>query len=209
MKLLRKPAGSIIKVVGVDAAFANMGFARFDLDLTDLSLKIESATTLTTEKLKQTRKVIRQNSDDMRRAVELYQGFHKQMEGCTYAFAEIPSGTQMARAAMGFGIAIGVLASCPIPLFQVMPSETKEATGLGKKADKPEIIAWAADLYPQVEWQRYEKDSSRGKVVRTAGDLHDDNEHVADSCAIVHAGLRTPEFKAVLPMLRAAANIAA
>jgi hypothetical protein len=34
------------------------------------------------------------------------------------------------------------------------------------------------------------------------GDLHVDNEHVADAIAIVHAGIRLPEFKQSLAFLK-------
>ncbi|WP_396604819.1 hypothetical protein ACFLEY_22090 [Bradyrhizobium sp. YCK136] len=195
--------GSIL-VAGLDPALANFGIARMRLDLETLALTLDSITTISTEKLAGKNKVVRQNSDDLRRAQELREGMVRGVQDCTIAFAEIPSGAQHARSALGFGIAIGVLAGCPVEIIQVMPLETKMASVGIKTAGKPEIIRWAADLYPEAGWQTYEKDvKHKGKLTRRAGDLHDDNEHAADACAIIHAGIRTPEFKQLLALLRA------
>lgn len=195
---------SSILVSGLDPAFAHFGFARMLLNLKTLDLTMGRVRTITTEKLAGKNKVIRQNSDDLRRATELYDGFQEEVRDCVVAFAEIPSGQQHSRSALGFGVALGVLASCPIPIIQVMPVEIKMASVGVKAADKPEIIAWAANQYPSINWQRYEKDVQKGgKLLRRAGDLHDDNEHAADACAVIHAGIRTPEFKQLLAVLRA------
>jgi Holliday junction resolvasome RuvABC endonuclease subunit len=198
--------GSIL-VAGLDPAFAHFGISRMRLDLDTLGLTFERMRTLVTEKMAGKRKVVRQNSDDLRRARELYEGLHEELEGCAVAFGEIPSGTQHSRSALGFGIAIGVLASLKIPLIEVMPVETKLASIGTKTAEKPEIIAWAAERYPDAGWLRYERDTRNktGKVVNRAGDLHLDNEHAADSCAVIHAGIKTPEFKQLFALWKATA----
>jgi hypothetical protein len=198
-----------ITVAGLDPAFANFGIARMHLDLDTLSMALVRFRTISTEATKQ-KKVIRKNSDDLRRAAELHDAMHEEMAGCTLAFAEIPSGAQHARAAFGFGVAVGVLASCKIPLLQVMPLETKIHSVNNKKAEKPEIISWAAGLFPDADWLRYEKDTrnKKGHLANRAGDLHLDNEHVADAIAIIHAGVRLPEFKQSLALLRATAKAA-
>jgi hypothetical protein len=100
---------------------------------------------------------------------------------------------------------VGVLASCKIPLFEVMPLETKLGSVGSKTADKPHIIAWAANRHPQASWQRYEA-ATRRKSALKAGDLHADNEHVADAIAIVHAGICLPEFKQLLAFFRIGAK---
>jgi Holliday junction resolvasome RuvABC endonuclease subunit len=198
--------GSIL-VAGLDPAFAHFGIARMRLDLDALGLSFDRVRTIVTEKMAGKRKVVRQNSDDLRRARELHEALHEELAGCTVAFGEIPSGAQHARSALGFGVAIGVLASCKIPLIEVMPVETKLASVGTKTAEKPEIIAWAADMYPEAGWQRYEKDTrnKKGALVKKAGDLHGDNEHAADACAVIHAGIKTPEFKQLLALWKATA----
>ncbi|WP_316207499.1 hypothetical protein [Bradyrhizobium sp. SZCCHNR3118] len=196
--------GSIL-VAGLDPAFANFGIARMRLDLDTLELSAERIRTLITRPLdKAARKVIRKNSDDLRRAKELHEGFNEMIDGCVVAFGEIPSGQQHARSALGFGVALGVLASCPVPIIEVQPSETKVASVGNAKAEKPEIIAWAAARYPQLPWELYGGDVVyRGKRTRSAGELHENNEHAADAIAVVHAGIKTEQFKQLLALWKA------
>lgn len=193
-----------IRVAGLDPAMAHFGIARMQLDLDSLTLSLERVRTISTEKLAGKKKVVRQNSDDLRRAGELFTGFQEEIQGCTVAFAEIPSGAQHARSAYGFGMAVGILASCPIPIIQVMPVETKLASVGTKTADKVEVISWAAGKFPNIDWKTYSKDVVvKGKVKRKAGDFHEDNEHAADACAVVQAGILTPEFRQLLALWKA------
>jgi hypothetical protein len=192
-----------ILIAGLDPAFANFGIARMLLDLETLELQLQGMQTVVTlPSPGGKKKVVRQNSDDLRRARELQDGVAAGVEGCVVAFGEIPSGAKASRAMYGFGVAVGVLAGLKTPLIEVMPAETKLATGLTKTAGKPEIISWAAAKYPDAGWQRYERDTI-GKNPNKAGGLHIDNEHVADAIAVAHAGIRTPEFKQLLALWRA------
>jgi Holliday junction resolvasome RuvABC endonuclease subunit len=197
----KEPPVSKILVAGIDPAMANLGIARMTLDLDNLDLSLEDLSLITTEK--QTGKMVRQNSDDLRRARELHAGLHDGLKDCIVAFAEIPSGAQHARSAYGFGMAVGILASATIPLIEVMPRETKLASVGSKTATKQEIIAWAADLYPSGKWLRYQRDFASKTKTRTKGELHEDNEHLADACAVVHAGIKTPEFNRLIAMWKA------
>jgi Holliday junction resolvasome RuvABC endonuclease subunit len=197
--------GSIL-VAGLDPAMANFGFAKMRLDLDTLGLSLEGVRTVSTVKMAGKGKVVRQNSDDLRRSRELHDAFHAEILGCTIAFGEIPSGAQHARSALGFGVALGVLASCPVPIIEVMPVETKVASVGSKTAEKPEIIAWAAATYPHIDWLTYQSDVIvKGKLKRKKGDLHDDNEHAADATAAVHAGIQTQQFKQLLALWRSGA----
>jgi hypothetical protein len=196
--------GSIL-VAGLDPAMANFAIARMHLDLGTLGLSLEQVRTISTEKMAGKGKVVRQNSDDLRRARELHEAFHKEIQGCKIAFGEIPSGAQHARSALGFGVALGVLASCPIPIIEVMPVETKLASAGFKTAEKKDIIAWAAKTYPHIDWRVYCKDVIvKRKLKRSKGDLHEDNEHDADATAAVHAGIRTEQFKQLLALRKSA-----
>jgi Holliday junction resolvasome RuvABC endonuclease subunit len=179
-----------ILVGGIDPSLTAFGIARLQLDLDSLELSVED---LILEKTAPTKvKQVRRNSDDLSRAEKLYQAFHDGLDGCVVCFAEIPSGAQSARAALGFGIAIGVMASCHIPLIQVMPSETKLAVTGGKTATKSEMISWGTGKYPKAPWLKH-----RGKIVQ-------DNEHLADAVAVAHAGVKTDEFKRLLAMWKSA-----
>jgi len=199
-----KTLSSVIRVAGIDPSLANWGMAKMLLNTDTLELELEQIRTITTEP-RGKNKVVRQNSHDLQRASELFDGFQAWMKDCVIGFSEIPSGSQRARAALGFGVAIGVLASSPVKLIEVMPVETKLASVGTKTAEKHEIIAWAAARYPHVPWMTYHNDViTKGKLMRRAGELHADNEHAADACAVVHAGIQTPQFRQLLALLKSA-----
>lgn len=185
---------SIIRVAGIDPAFSNMGIARILLDLETMKMEIEDLILIETEK-EETKKV-RASSDDLRRAIELFDGMQAGLRGCVLAFAEIPSGAQDAKSARGLGIAVGVVASSPIPIVQVQPLEAKLASVGSKTATKPQMIAWATGLYPDAPWKRA-RDSATGSFTLK-------NEHLADATAVVHAGIKTPEFKRTMAIRSAA-----
>jgi Holliday junction resolvasome RuvABC endonuclease subunit len=174
-----------IRVAGIDPSLRNMGIVRMMLKLDTLETTIQEMELFETEKL--SGKTVRQNSDDLRRATELYNGMIRMTADCNLVFAEIPTGAQSARAALSFGIAIGIMSACPIPLIQVQPSETKLATVGTKTASKQEMIEWAGEAYPKAPWLTRKL---HGKQV-----LVDKNEHLADACAIIHAGIKTDEFQ--------------
>lgn len=182
----------IMRIAAVDPALANLGMAKLALDLDTMKLSVIDLMLIETDK--QTTKQVRQNSDDLRRAKALTKGFHEFIGDCALVFAEIPTGAQSARAALAFGIAIGMLAGCTKPLIQVQPSETKLATVGTKTASKDEMIDWAVETYPDAAWL---KAKSKG-VMRFIAK----NEHMADACAIAHAGIKTDQFLQLVAMLR-------
>jgi Holliday junction resolvasome RuvABC endonuclease subunit len=176
-----------------DPAMVNFGIARLYLDLDTLDITIDDLILLRTEN--QAGKTVRKNSDDLRRGQELVEGFHLSLQGCACCFAEIPTGAQSARAAFGFGLAVGVLASSPVPLIQVQPFETKLATVGTKTASKEEMMEWAYERHPNAPWRTRK---FKGKVVKT-----NDNEHIADACAIAEAGIKTQQFRQLMALWKA------
>lgn len=184
-----------VRVAAVDPSLRNFGMAKLMLDLRTLSFEIEDLKLIETDN--QAGKTVRKNSDDLRRSQEISQKFKTFVSDCTLCFSEIPSGAQSARAALSFGIAIGILANCPIPLIQVMPAETKLAAVGTKTASKEEMIEWAFAKYPKAEWKTTKRN---GVLVPTAK-----NEHLADAIAIAHAGIVTDEFRRMMAMWKAAA----
>jgi Holliday junction resolvasome RuvABC endonuclease subunit len=180
-----------VKLVGIDPSLSNLGVARMVYDTERNELAVETLTLTQTER--RVNKVVRQNSDDLRRATELYGAMVLATTDRALAFAEIPSGAQHARAAYSFGMVIGLLASIRIPLIQVQPQEVKLAAVGTKTASKEEMIEWAVESYPDAPWIR--------KQVKGALKVVDKNEHIADAVAAVHAGVRTDEFKRMLSML--------
>lgn len=182
-----------VEIASIDPGMRNFGIARLVLHIPTLTFLVRKLTLIETEK--RVNKVVRQNSDDLRRGQEITRGFHEAIKGCTVCFAEIPTGAQSARAMYSFGLAVGVLAGCPIPLIQVQPFETKLATVGTKTASKEEMIEWGVAAYPSAPWVRTKK-----------GRLLAKNEHLADALAIGWAGLKTDEFQRLLAMWRATAT---
>lgn len=195
-----------IRLVGMDPALSNLGIAIGTLDLDTMKIQVDELRLISTEG--NAGKTVRKNSDDLRRAKLLRAGMMGACEGASFAIAEIPTGTQSARGAMSNGIALGILAGCPIPLIEVVPNEVKLATVGDKKASKEQMIAWAAAKHPNANWNRYERDGfvkgKGGKLLASwkAGDLKNDNEHLADACAVLEAGIRTNELKAAIALMR-------
>jgi Holliday junction resolvasome RuvABC endonuclease subunit len=181
-----------LPLVAFDPALNNFGIAHMIYDTDSGLLELVSLELVQTEatKLKQVRK----NSDDLERARQLHAGMMLACSRAAFAIAEIPTGTQSARGAMSNGIALGVLAGCPIPLIQVIPREVKLASVGTATATKEEMIEWAMAKYPSKFWLMRK---FKGELRPIA-----DNEHLADACAIAEAGIRTDQFKQAIAVLR-------
>lgn len=185
----------IIRGVGIDAAYANMGFARVEVNIAGGAPvgphSVRCTDLILASTVPEDRKTVRRSSDHLRRARELQHHLTQACLGASFAFVEVPSGAQNANAAFGFGVAVGVLASCQVPVIEVNPMEVKEAV-LGfrskKGATKEQIIAWAVARWPSAPWLRH-----GGKIVQK-------NEHLADALAAVVAGITSPAFKQTLSL---------
>lgn len=174
-----------IKVVGVDPALRNWGVCQATVNVHTLDFTIDDLKLLKTTD--EAGKTVRKNSDDLRRAEQLYRGFQEVCEGAALCIAEVPVGSQSARAMASYGICIGVLSACPIPLIQVMPTEVKVAAIGEKHAAKEEVIEAAVKRFPDASWLRYKRS---GKLL-----LANDNEHLADAVFAIAAGIQTTQFK--------------
>jgi Holliday junction resolvasome RuvABC endonuclease subunit len=181
-----------IKIVGIDPALNNLGLAQVTLDLDTMELSNIHLSLPQTES--ENGKTVRKNSDDIRRAKILYEGMVKACEGASFAIAEVPVGSQSARAMASYGICCGVLAACPIPLIEVTPTEVKLAAIGEKNASKIEMIEWGMAKYPDANWVMRK---SKGVMV-----AQNCNEHLADAIFAIEAGLKTQQFKATTAMLR-------
>lgn len=181
-----------VTIVGVDAAFANMGFAQADIDVHTFEIRPTKLHLVSTEP-ETKKKNVRMSSDNLRRAELLKDGMQLMQNGASMMAAEVPSGAKSAKAAYGFGVAVGVLACRTLPIIQVNPIEVKVASVGKKSASKKEMIDWAIDLYPDLNWIRH-----NGKITNA-------NEHLADALAIIHASVKTAEFKSAVAMMRSIA----
>lgn len=202
-----------IKAVGIDAAFANMGFAQVVLTMVEGHVDILCQDLRLVHTTADDKKVVRKSSIELSRARELHDALLQQCDGMTLAFAEVPSGSQSASAARSLGIAVGVLAACPIPLIEVSPMEVKDVITGGnrkRKVSKAEIIASCVKMWPHAPWLRL-----GGKPGER---ILNDNEHLADALVTIRAGIATPEFKRLMainhattstPSFRSASHIPA
>ncbi len=183
-----------MKVIGIDPSLRNFGIVTADLDIEDFSFNITEMKLVESEDNAKKQKTVRKNSDDLRRAKLLHTGLVKACEGASFAFVEVPVGSQSARAMASYGICVGVLAACPIPMIQVTPTEVKLAgTGI-KTATKDEMIQAAVALHPYAPWLVRK---SKGELV-----LINDNEHLADACFAIKAGISSEQFRSAIALLR-------
>lgn len=182
-----------IEIVGIDPALRNLGIAKATLDLDTMEYHVYDLILPQSEN--EAGKTVRKNSDDLRRARVLYEGMVDACKGASFAIAEVPVGSQSARAMASYGICVGILAACPLPLIEVTPSEVKLAAVGFKTASKEEMIEWAMKKFPDAPWKMRK---SKGVMVPVA-----DNEHLADACAAIEAGLKTQQFKQAAAFLRA------
>jgi hypothetical protein len=182
-----------LRIAGLDPSLSNFGIVKAFVDTDTLELNPYDLILVKTapEKDKATRKQVRKNSEDLERARLLHKGMMTNLTDVALAFAEVPVGSQSARAMASYGVCLGILAACPVPLIQVTPTEVKMAA-IGKPdASKLEMIAWATGKYPEAPWLRYDRN---GKTYKK-GDIADANEHLADATAAIEAGLRTDQYK--------------
>lgn len=202
-----------IKVVGIDPALSNLGIAIAEVDLDDpenykvydLKLaqtedgKIEKLVKSKDGKIKKTKvmpKGTSVGSDDVRRAKILSTAFMEATRNADLVIAEVPIGSQSARAMASYGISVALLGSCPVPLIEVSPSDAKKAGCNDTTATKHEMIEAATALFPDAPWIRSK--TKRGGVYPIVGD----NEHLADACFIIRAGLRTEAFTEFVDQLK-------
>ncbi len=177
---------AIVKIVGIDPSLRNTGLALASYDLATGDWSVEKVAIVQTEK--QSGKTVRQSSDDYRCARELIGGINQfvKASGASFVCAEVPTGAQSARAAFSNGVCCAVLAAVAAPLIQVNPTEVKLASVGTKTASKEQIIAWATEQWPDAGWMR--------RKLKGAMVLTNDNEHPADACAAIAAGIETAQF---------------
>jgi Holliday junction resolvasome RuvABC endonuclease subunit len=181
-----------LKIVGLDPSLTHTGIAIGEYDTDTRAFVVKELRLVVTENEKG--KLVRQNSDDLRRARMVSEGIHLACDGALFAVSEVPTGPQSARAALAFGMVIGILANVAVPLIQVTPSEVKMAAVGHRQASKEEMIVWAMNKHPLANWPMQKKG---GKMIPIAGSC----EHLADGVAVVEAGLLTDQWKNAIQVL--------
>lgn len=188
-----------ITILGIDPALANTGLARMIYDIQDGELRLLELRLLQTAPSKEG-KAVRKSSDDLERMSVLHAGVMTAIKDWNPAFAvgEVPSGTQSARGSFSNGGCCMLLAAVrdAVPLIQVNPTEVKMASVGHKHAAKEEVIEWATRKWPLANWLTRK---SKGELK-----LLLDNEHLADACAAVAAGIKTSQFSQAMALMKAA-----
>ena len=184
-----------LKVVGFDPSTSNWGVAIAEVDIDTLEVEIKNLIIYETEP--ETKKGVRKESDDLRRAKILYGGMMLSCTGTAFVIAEIPFMNPGSYASANFnsGLVTGVLASCPIPIIQVFPQDVKQLATGSRHAAKEEMIEWAISKHPNAPWKLVKRG---GKMVPTKA-----NEHLADAVAAIYAGLQTEQFRQAVSMYKA------
>lgn len=182
-----------ISVVGVDPSMSNFGLAVGTLDLETDELEIHDLTLVET-KAGSNKKTVRVNSDDLRRASEIWRVAKTIIDKANMVFCELPVGSQNSRSQTSYGICIGVLACVDKPLIQVTPNEIKHFVGNKLTTSKEEIIQWATKKHSKAPWLR-RKQSGQDVLVNK-------NEHLADAVAAIHTGMQTDQFRQVRDVLK-------
>lgn len=178
-----------IRVLGVDPALRNFGFAVATVDIeTDQIVNVEYLELSKSED--DAGKKVRRNSDDLRRARIHADALRRLSDPkeISIAFIEVPVGSQSARAMASYGICIGVLTNCRCGVIEVTPTEVKVAATGSKTATKEEMIDWAYEKHRDAHGWLTRKQN--GQYV-----LKKENEHLADAIGAINAGLKTSQWQ--------------
>ena len=184
-----------IQVVGFDPSLRNWGIAKGVIDIQEQCLVIQQlqVTTPVLPKAKQ----IRQNSQDLESARQLYEEAFTFAKEAQAIFVEVPVGSQSARAMASYGICVGVLGALRasgIPFFEVTPSEVKRVTCGKVTASKQEMITWAMNNHPEAPWPMYRQQNELLVSEAKA-------EHMADAIGAIYAGVQDNQFKQWLNLI--------
>ena len=183
----------IIKFAGFDPSLRNFGIVTglLGLDSSEITdVKIQLIETEAGGK-----KNVRTNSDDLRRAGELWRGVKPIVDKVNIVFTELPVGSQSSRAQTSYGLCMGVLACVDKPIIQLTPNDIKMYVGGKKDTSKNTIIEWAREKHLDAGWLTRK---SKGEV-----SLLSKNEPPADALAAVYAGLQTDQYSQAVSMMRA------
>ena len=177
-----------IRIVGVDPSMSNLGIAHGWLNLETLEWEVDEVSLTKTEKSKV--KNVRKSNDDYNRSRLLYEALSAAEKRAELAFVEMPIGSQSAAAMKSYGMCIQLIAGMNIPVIQVTPAEVKIHAMGDRNATKEEMILWATDKFPSINWLR------QGKRLIGA------NEHLADACGAINAGVQHYALTALVSTMR-------
>ena len=171
-----------MKFISIDSSLANTGIAIGNVGPTGV---ITVSRIALTETKKSQNKQVRASSDTIARCRQTYR-FVKaiiEQERPGVIFMETPSGSQSSAGMKSYGSTCMLIGALEPPPIEVTPNEVKMASVGKSTASKADMIDWAYNLYPNVQWNK-NKD----------GSLKNKNEHMADAIAIAYAAVNTDTF---------------
>lgn len=196
MKLKRNKNSNKIRIAGLDASMSNWGVCLGTVDLDDGYLVIDSVHVIQPPKLKSDKKT-RQNAKDVLLSQTLYSENIRLLQDIDIICAELPVGSQSARASAGYGICMGIIgalnASLP-KIIEVTPQAVKKVVGK-KDATKLEVIEWVLDHHPEVNFPTYRQNGIEYISAAKA-------EHMADATVAIYAASTHPTFIEIINQLR-------
>lgn len=175
-----------MKFISIDGSLSNTGVVTGTIDSDG---NINPAELFLIETVKTSNKQVRASSDTIQRCRKTFIELSRIIEEFkpNVVFAETPTGSQSANGMKSYGSTCMLIGSVSPPPIEVTPTEVKLASVGSKTASKKDMIAWASNKYPDLNWDKNKN-----------GTLKNKNEHCADAIAAVHAGVNTDEFKRVL-----------
>ena len=179
-----------IKILCIDPSMRNTALVLFEVCPDTLEAVAVFSTTISTEKSKS--KQIRASSDLIQRCRNLHElaQHYLKIYQPDLIFAETPAGSQNANGMKAYALSCYLLATLTPEPIEVTPIEVKKATVGTKTASKAEMIAWAFEKHPEVNWKL---DKAGIPQIST-------EEHKADAVAVLYAGMKTSDFSRALSM---------
>lgn len=179
-----------LNILGLDPSLRNWGLAAGKLDTVTNAVDIRRLDVFRIPE--PTGKQIRQNTQDLHVARGLMESVHPYMKAASVCFAEVPVGSQSARAMVSYGVCVGILGAnqaMGCAFIEVTPLEVKMASVGKKTASKMEMIEWAMVKHPDAPWPFHNGKLNVGLA-----------EHMADACAAIEAGLKTAIYQQLAAM---------
>ena len=184
----------MIKFGAIDASMRNCGLVFGNYDVNTGACSIEDGFLIQT--FRNNDKNIRASSKDYEACKEMYTKMHVFLDSFApqIMFAEMPTGSQSANGMKSYGISLMLLGTIGVPVIQVSPQEVKVAAVDSKTASKDTMIQWAIKTYPNIKWLT--------RKVKGVDTYLNKNEHIADACGAVEAGMLTDQWQQLLSVLR-------
>lgn len=193
--MLNRKYNRTLKVAGLDPSMSNWGICIGELDALNGDFEVTSVHVIQPSKHKKT--MMRQNSKDVLLSQELYKTNMLLLKDVDILFAELPIGSQSARAMASYGIClaiIGALNENLTTIIEVTPQAVKKIVG-NNNPSKLEMIEWAVDQHPEINFPTYKQKGIRYISAAKA-------EHMADALIAIYAGAQTIQFETLIKSIQ-------